>query len=90
LGKVRSAYWEHNLGSEERLPKIAKLIPTLTPEQAATAIVGGVQRDAREIVTPFMLRLIYMQHAIFPRLVEWMMSSTGWKRSQNVKGRGLP
>ena len=87
LGKVRSAYWEHNPGSEERLPKIAGLLPTLTPEQAATAIVQGVERDAREIVTPLMLRLIYMQHAVFPRVVEWMMSSTGWKRSRSGMGR---
>jgi short-subunit dehydrogenase len=82
LGKVSSAYWEHNPGSEERLPKIAKLIPTLTPEQAATAIVRGVERDAREIVTPLMLRLICMQHSFSPRLVEWMMNITGWQRPQ--------
>lgn len=86
LGKVSSPYWEHNPGSEERLPKIARLVPTLTPEQAAMSIVHAVDRDAREIVTPFMLRLIYMQHAVFPRLVEWMMNSTGWQRPQNIRG----
>jgi len=86
LGKVSSAYWEHNPSSEERLPKIARLIPTLTPEQAATAIVQGVERNAREIVAPFMLKIIYMQHAVFPRVVEWMMSSTGWKRPKDAKG----
>lgn len=86
LGKVRSAYWEHNPGSEERLPKIAKLIPTLTPEQAATAIVRGVQRDARELVTPLMLRLIYMQHTVLPWMVEWMMNSTGWRHRQRRTG----
>ena len=80
LGKVSSTYWEHNPGSEERLPKIATLIPTLTPEHAATAIVRGVERNAREIVAPPMLRFIYLQHSLFPRLVEWMMNSTGWRR----------
>jgi uncharacterized protein len=79
-GVVNSTYWEHNQGSRERVPKLAKLIPELTPEDVAHAIVTGVQRNKRLIVIPFRMKLTCWLHAIFPRIVQRFMTKTGYRR----------
>jgi uncharacterized protein len=84
-GGVRSPYWEHNPGSHERVPKMGKLIPEVTPEQAANAIVRGVERNKRLIVIPFMMKLTYWLHAVFPGVVQWLMTKTGYRRTQVEK-----
>lgn len=80
-GTVKSPYWENNEGSRERLPKISKLIPELTPEQVGKAVVQGVERNKRLVVVPFMMKTIYWQHALFPRVVQWLMNKTGYQRN---------
>ena len=79
-GVVTSHYWEHNPGSRERVPKMGKLEPELTPEQAANAIVDGVERNKRHVVIPFMMRLTLWNHALFPWAVQWLMTKTGYRR----------
>ena len=79
-GVISSKYWEHNSGSFERVPKMGKLIPTLTPEKVAAAIVKGVERNKRLIVVPFMMKMTYWQHAVFPGIVQWLMTITGYQR----------
>jgi NADP-dependent 3-hydroxy acid dehydrogenase YdfG len=80
-GVVRSPYWEHNPGSLERVPRMGRLVPALTPEAAARAIVRGIQREKRLVVVPFMMRLTYWMHAAFPGIVQWLMTRTGYPRS---------
>ncbi len=77
---VRTPYFEHNPGSEERLPKMSKYFPELTAEQAADAIVRGVQQNKQEIVVPFMLRMYRRFHAIAPRTFDKMVWKSGWQR----------
>jgi len=79
-GEIDSPYWEHNPGSRERVPKIACMIPNLTPEQVGRAIVRGVRRNKRLIVIPFMMKVIYLQHFFFPWVVQWLMTVTGYRR----------
>lgn len=79
-GEVSSPYFEHNPGARERLPKIARFYPTLSPEQVADAIVRSVERNKREVIIPWMHRLTVLQHKLFPWLVEWLLVSSGWKR----------
>lgn len=79
-GEIESEYWQHNPGSRERVPKIACMIPNLTPEQVGRAIVKGVRRDKRLIVIPFMMKTIYLQHFFFPWVVQWLMTVTGYRR----------
>lgn len=79
-GKVSSAYFENNPGTEERLPKIGRLYPTLTPEQVAAAIVKAIQKNRREIIIPFSLYLTFQLHRFLPRLVESFVVRTGWQR----------
>jgi short-subunit dehydrogenase len=78
-GKVTSSYFENNPGSEERLPGVSRLVPTIIPEQAADAIVRGIERNKREVVVPLMLKLFYLQHNVVPRFIEWLVAVTGWK-----------
>jgi short-subunit dehydrogenase len=79
-GVVRSPYWEHNPGSRERVPKMGRLVPELTPEAAAAAIVRGIEREQKLVVAPFMMKLTYWQHAVFPGVVQWLMTRTGYTR----------
>jgi len=76
-GVVKSSYWQANPGSLERVPKMGKLVPELEPEQAAAAIVRGIRHDRKLVVAPFMMQLTYWQHAVFPGVVQWLMTRTG-------------
>lgn len=80
-GATETEYWEHNPGSRERLPKVAMLVPTLTADAAARALVGGIRRNAREVVVPLMMRIFYLQHWLAPRIVEWLSRVTGYRRA---------
>jgi len=77
--QVESPYWVHNPGSRERIPKIGKMIPVLKPEEVGKAVVAGVRANRRLIVIPLMMKLIYVQHALFPWLVQWLMTTTGYR-----------
>jgi uncharacterized protein len=79
-GKVDSPYWETNTGSDERIPKIARLIPVLTTGQVGKAMVNGIRKEKKLIVIPFMMKLIYWQHALFPWAVKWLMTVTGYRK----------
>ena len=70
LGMVDSPYWDHNPGSRENAP-VAKswLAPVMTPDEAAAAIVSGVERHKRTVVKPAVLRAVFLLNAIAPSLV---------------------
>ncbi len=76
---VKSPYWEHNPGSAEREPGIAIIIPKLNVEDVGVALVRGVERNKKLIITPFMTKLIYWNHVFFPWLVQWLVTKTGYK-----------
>ena len=84
-GVVKSDYWEHNPGSRERVPKMGTLVPALTSEAAGKAIVRGIQREKKLVVVPFMMKMTYWQHAVFPSVVQSLMTRTGYKRSPERK-----
>jgi short-subunit dehydrogenase len=79
-GKVSSTYFEHNPRSEERIPRIAQWVPTLTPEQVAATLVRGVERDRREIMLPAILKGVIVARAVAPAVVDWLMFRTGARR----------
>jgi short-subunit dehydrogenase len=80
-GVVESPYWENNPGSRERVPKMGKLVPTLTTAQVGEAVVRGIKKNRKLIVIPFMMKMTYWQHAIVPWAVQWLMTVTGYRRS---------
>jgi short-subunit dehydrogenase len=88
--KVSSEYFENNPGSEERIPDIARLIPTISPERAAHAIVKGVERDAREVSVPGIYRAMAAQARLFPRLTAWLLRRTGSRRPSAAPPRREP
>jgi short-subunit dehydrogenase len=90
-GPVDSPYWRNNPGSLERVPKIARLlVPVLTEEKVARAVVAGVRGNRRLIVIPGMMKLVYLLHSFFPWLVQWLMTVTGHRPSRRMEGSDAP
>ena len=80
FAKVESSFWQHNPGSEERLPLAQKLIPIINTERAARAIVSGVAKGKRDITAPFMIRIILFLNWLTPPITKIIMQITGYKR----------
>lgn len=80
--KVSSSYFAHNPGAEEGIPGIAKLIPSLTPAQAADVIVKTVGTEKRLVFAPLVLRLFMLQARIFPPLTRLLAIKTSRPRPQ--------
>jgi short-subunit dehydrogenase len=81
LGTVESPYWEHNPGSRENMPKInPRLVPTLTPDEAAAAIVEGAETRKPFVVKPGVYRALFALNALFPRLVARQLRRTSPSR----------
>lgn len=82
-GLTASEYFAHNRDSFERAPKVGRLIPTVTPEQVAEAVVSAIAHNRREVVLPFMLQVVFAANYWLPWLVEWLVVQTGWKHATN-------
>ena len=80
-GKVDSPYFANNPGALERVPGIARLYPTLTPDEAAGALLRAVGRGAGEAIVPGLLRWTIRLDRLFPGAVAWMLTRTGARRS---------
>ncbi len=80
VGKVASPYFAHNPGAEERIPRIDRLIPTLTPEAAASVVVRAAERGALEVVAPFMLKFFAIWGRHLPRTTGRLVRATGARR----------
>jgi short-subunit dehydrogenase len=86
--KVLSPYFDHNPGTLERGPRLARLIPDLTTEQAAEGVLWAAAHNRREHVMPAMLRVFYGLHWLAPRLMEGVLVRTGWQRSEQQAPQG--
>jgi short-subunit dehydrogenase len=73
FSQVSSSFWEHNPGSWERLPAAAHRLRTLTPEDAAAAIVEAIEKDRRLVLRPRMIYLLRLLNTLFPRGTERRM-----------------
>jgi len=80
FAKVESSFWENNPGSEERLPTSQKLIPIITTEKAAKAIVVGVEKGRQNITAPFMVPVLLFLNWLTPTITKVIMHLTGFKR----------
>lgn len=70
LGETSSNYFEANPGAHARLPAIAKLLPVLTPAQAAAHIVKAVRQNRKTYTAPFLLALTRFFLWLTPGLVK--------------------
>ena len=73
LGKVKTPYFDNNEGSEERIPKIAFLIPTLDEAGAARILKDAIERGNGLIQKPFMLWAFGVLNHFFPWLVRFLL-----------------
>ena len=55
FGEVSSAYFEANPDSQQKIPKIASLVPIMTPEACAKVLVRAIDSRRRTIGAPVML-----------------------------------
>lgn len=84
LGTVETPYWEHNPGSRENMPKTdPRLVPTLTADEAAEAIIGGAEQRRRFVVRPGIYRALFVLNALFPRLVAGQLRRSIPKQSSS-------
>ena len=83
FGEVSSNYWANNPGADARLPGIAKaLIPKMTPEQVARALVVAIRRPRRLFMRPHMVGVLILLLRIMPNIVRWLVVTTGWRRGR--------
>jgi short-subunit dehydrogenase len=81
FAKVKSDYWQNNPGSEERLPTSQALIPVITTEKAAKAIVRGVRKGKKKIATPFMIFVMNFLIRYTPGITRLIIHKTGFKKN---------
>lgn len=81
-GQVKSLYFEHNPGVRERFPSLGKLISAIIPEDVARAVQTALERESRIIVLPWMVKALLIFNQILPRLVEWLVISSSYKRQR--------
>lgn len=89
-GLVRSGYFDHNPGVLERIPRITRLYPSLTPSQVAAALLDGVEKSRRVVVVPPLMRFTLALHRVMPDLVDALVIGTGWSRNRGLLPRGEP
>ncbi len=81
MGTVSSPYFTNNPGSEEHLPKIAKMVPVITPEEAAEAVCRGIERGRATVIPTAQLKWVAWSSQHFPRMNHFMLWLTGARRS---------
>lgn len=81
FAKVESEYWQNNPESLKNLPAAQKMIPVLTSEQTAQAIVNGIRWNLYFVFAPLMFGVILMLHYLFPPIANWVVFNTGNKRN---------
>jgi uncharacterized protein len=78
-GTVATPGFDHYPGVLERMPGVIRLVPVLTPDKAADAMIRGIEDHKREIVIPWTMRALLQVDRLLPRLTEWLINKTGWK-----------
>ncbi|MCB9762183.1 MAG: SDR family NAD(P)-dependent oxidoreductase [Alphaproteobacteria bacterium] len=79
-GKVSTPYFSNNPGAEERIPGIAAIIPTLSPDEVAARLIAAVDADRRHATVPWMAAAIEALNSVAPWLVSALVRSSSWRR----------
>ena len=78
FAKVDSPYFTNNPISEQRIPKIAKvLLPETTPEGAAKLIVKTAENKNTVVFNSLNLRILAWASQAFPGIFRWVIRVTG-------------
>jgi len=81
FGAVDSPYFDHNQGTREKMPKIAKTIRTLSTDECGRLIAKLAKAPKREVLHPFMLKFYYWNYLVLPGVIMWVLRITGDKRT---------
>lgn len=73
FGKINSPYFDNNPGVLDKMPMIAKTVPTLTPEACAKQIKKLADRPKHRIVFPWVLRIHTEFGRLFPGTARWLV-----------------
>jgi len=84
FAKVDSSFWANNPGSEIRLPLAQKLIPTLSSQQAAQAIVDGVAEGKSYITRPYRVNILLFFNWLCPPLARFIMRKTSYPHKKTL------
>lgn len=77
-GKISdSEYFTRNANTENRIPKVGRLIPEITSRQAALGIVRAIEREARIMFVPWQLYAFDLLARSFPRIAEHLAWRSG-------------
>lgn len=85
LTETTSNYFTVNADSHERLPKIAALIGTLTPAEAASSVIKSIESGAFLTAYPLRLSLLMSLYGYIPSIIDRAIWFTGWtvEKSKN-------
>ena len=72
FGKIDSPYFDNNPGVLDKMPMLAKTLPTLSPQACAVQLTKLADRPKHRIVFPWVLRLHVEFGRLFPGTARWM------------------
>lgn len=80
-GKISdSEYFIRNTETENRIPRVGRLIPEITSRQAALGIVRSIELEARIMFVPWQLRAFDLLARVLPQIAEHLAWNTGARR----------
>ncbi|MFU8841046.1 MAG: SDR family NAD(P)-dependent oxidoreductase [Nitriliruptoraceae bacterium] len=82
FGEVASEYFEVNPDSREHIPRLGRLIPTITPAEAAEVIVRTLHHPRPLVLHPTTMRVEHALHRVAPGLVRTLARRTGRRRER--------
>jgi uncharacterized protein len=80
FGEVVSPYFDHNPGTREKLPRIARTIRKLTTDECGRLIARVAAKPRRDVFAPFLLRVYAWSNRLAPSVVRWLVRITGARR----------
>jgi uncharacterized protein len=80
LGEVTSEYFTANPDSHQHIPRVARVIPVITPERAAAIVVGTLERPRHQVFHPRALGLLQGANRLAPGLIAFVARRTGRRR----------
>jgi uncharacterized protein len=81
FGEVTSEYFVANPDTHQHIPRVARIIPVITPERAATVVIRTIDRPRTQVFHPWVLALLQVANRVSPRLVALVARRTGRRRS---------
>lgn len=89
-GYVKTDFQAHALGTSPPDPVMKGKRFAITAEQCAEAIVRGVERDARTVVTPRIGWILVALERLFPDFVDARLAAMNRQRTGIPSGTGTP